>query len=267
MSVPRPAAAPARQRVAAQTGMELRLTLRNGESLLVAFGIPLGLLVFFSVVDVLPTDGERPVDFLVPGVLALSVMSTSLVALGIATGFERFYLVLKRLGATPLRRRELILAKVLAVAAVQVVQIAVVLAVAVLLLGYRPGGRLVAQCGGKGNIAGQLAAADAVAARPEFAAAFRGWERPHRFAGAEETAAKLEAAGFAQVACWLQPNPVQPDEPRAYLRTVTLGAHLDQLPPDRHDPFLDQVLALLPVPVTVDYVRLNIDATRPAAAG
>lgn len=131
----------------------------------------------------------------------------------------------------------------------------------------RPGGRLVAQCGGKGNIAGQLAAADAVAARPEFAAAFRGWERPHRFAGAEETAAKLEAAGFAQVACWLQPNPVQPDEPRAYLRTVTLGAHLDQLPPDRHDPFLDQVLALLPVPVTVDYVRLNIDATRPAAAG
>lgn len=128
------AAAPAAQRLAAQTGMELRLTLRNGESLLVTFVIPLLVLVFFALVDVLPVELED----LVAGVLALSVMSTSLVALGIATGFERFYLVLKRLGATPLRRGELLAAKVLAVLAIELVQVAAILAVATLALGYRP---------------------------------------------------------------------------------------------------------------------------------
>jgi len=131
-------ASPAGRRVAAQTAMELRLLLRNGESLLVTFGIPLVLLVFFSLIDVLPHGQRRPVTFLVPGVLALSVMSTAMVALGIATGFERYYLVLKRLGATPLRRGELILAKVLAVSAIEVVQILAVLVIAVLGLGYDP---------------------------------------------------------------------------------------------------------------------------------
>jgi len=124
------------RRVLAQTGMELRLSLRNAESLIVTFGIPLVLLVFFSLVDVLPLDGRPPVEFLLPGVLALSVMSSSMVSLGIATGFERFYLVLKRLGATPLRRGELVIAKVLGVLAIEAVQIAVVLAIALLGLGY-----------------------------------------------------------------------------------------------------------------------------------
>lgn len=131
------AAAPPLRRVAAQTALELRLTLRNGENLVVAFGIPLLLLVFFSLVDVLPTGGGSAVAFLVPGILALSIMSSALVALGIATGFERFYLVLKRLGATPLRRRELVAAKVASVLAVEVAQVTVIVAVAVLGLGYR----------------------------------------------------------------------------------------------------------------------------------
>jgi ABC-2 type transport system permease protein len=126
------------RRVAAQTAMELRLTLRNGESLLVAFGIPLGMLVFFSLVDVLPHGDGRPVDFLLPGVLALSVMSTAMVSLGIATGFERHYLVLKRLGATPLRRGELITAKALTVVAVEVVQVIVLLGIGIGVLGFRP---------------------------------------------------------------------------------------------------------------------------------
>jgi len=130
-------AAPPARRVAAQTAMELRLTLRNGENLVVTFGIPLLLLVFFSLVDVLPTGGGSAVAFLVPGILALSIMSSALVALGIATGFERFYLVLKRLGATPLRRRELVAAKVAAVLAVEVLQVSVIVAVAALGLGYR----------------------------------------------------------------------------------------------------------------------------------
>jgi trans-aconitate 2-methyltransferase len=133
-----------------------------------------------------------------------------------------------------------------------------------LFAALRPGGRLVAQCGGAGNIAGVLAAADEVAARPEYAASFGAWTRPHRFAGAEETAAKLAAAGFAEVRCWLAPNPVVPSEPLAYLATVTLGAHLDRLPAPRHAAFIAQVAALLDEPITIDYVRLNIDATRPA---
>lgn len=130
-------AAPAARRVTAQTGMELRLTLRNAENLVVTFGIPLLLLVFFSLVDVLPSGEQRAVDFLVPGVLALSIMSAALVALGIATGFERFYLVLKRLGATPLRRGELVVAKTASVLAVELVQAALIVGIAVGGLGYR----------------------------------------------------------------------------------------------------------------------------------
>jgi ABC-2 type transport system permease protein len=117
--------------------MELRLLLRNGENLLVTLAIPAGLLVFFALVPVLPSaDGDR-VAFLVPGILALAVMSAAFVSLAIATGFERSYLVLKRLGATPLRRDELVTAKALAVLGVEVVQLVVLVAVA-LALGWRP---------------------------------------------------------------------------------------------------------------------------------
>jgi len=81
--------------VAAQTRAELVLTLRRGESLLVSFAIPIGILVFFSKVDAVTTDFKDPVDFLVPGVLALAVMSTAMVSLAIATGYERRYGVLQ----------------------------------------------------------------------------------------------------------------------------------------------------------------------------
>ncbi|MGI9016387.1 MAG: ABC transporter permease [Euzebya sp.] len=125
-------------RLRAQTGMELRLLLRNAENLTVTFGIPTGLLVFFSLVRVLPVpDGTAPVAFLAPGILALSVIGAAMVSLGIQTGFERFYLVLKRLGATPLRRGELIMAKALAILAVEVAQVVVIVTVAY-GLGWRP---------------------------------------------------------------------------------------------------------------------------------
>lgn len=113
------------------------MTLRRGESALLALGIPVALLVFFSLVDVLPTPTEEPVDFLAPGILALAVMSTSLVSLAIATGFERSYGVLKRLGVTPLGRSRLVIAKIAAVVAVEVVQFAVLASVAA-ALGWRP---------------------------------------------------------------------------------------------------------------------------------
>jgi ABC-2 type transport system permease protein len=117
-------------RVLAHAGTELRLQLRNGEQLLLVLGIPLGLLAFFGSVDVLPTGDVDRVQFLVPGVLALAVMSSAMVAMGIATGFERSYLVLKRLAMTPLGRPALVVAKILVVAALEAVQL-----VAVVVLG------------------------------------------------------------------------------------------------------------------------------------
>jgi len=129
------------KRVLAQTRVELALTVRRGESVLLSLGIPVVLLVFFSVVDVLPTDTDDPIDFLAPGVLALAVMSTAMVGLGIATGFERQYGVLKRLGSTPLGRPALLTAKTLAILGVELLQVTVLGGLA-LVLGWRPSGSL-----------------------------------------------------------------------------------------------------------------------------
>ena len=121
----------------AQVRTEVTLTLRRGESVLLTLGIPILLLVFFSTVDVLPTGVDHAIDFLAPGVLALAIMSTSMVNVAIATGFERQYGVLKRLGSTPLGRPRLLAAKTLTVVAVEVVQLAILVPVA-LLLGWNP---------------------------------------------------------------------------------------------------------------------------------
>ncbi len=107
--------------VRAQTGMELRLTLRRGESVLLTLVIPLVLLGFLAAADI------ATVDFLLPGLLALAVMSTAMTGLAIATGFERQYGVLKRLGATPLPRSGLLIAKALSVAVVEVLQAALLI--------------------------------------------------------------------------------------------------------------------------------------------
>ena len=121
----------------AQFRTECTLTLRNKESLLLTLGIPVGLLVFFSLVDVLPIDADDPVDVLAPGILALAIMSMAMTGLAIATGFERSYGVLKRLGTTPLGRPRLLVAKIAAVVAIEVVQAAVLVPVG-LALGWRP---------------------------------------------------------------------------------------------------------------------------------
>jgi ABC-2 type transport system permease protein len=111
--------------VLAQSRVELLLTLRRGESLLVSFMIPVGVLVFFTKVDAV-NSLRHPVDFLVPGVLALAVMSTAMVTLAIATGFERRYGVLKRLGSTPLSRGGLLAAKTINVMVIELLQAAVI---------------------------------------------------------------------------------------------------------------------------------------------
>jgi trans-aconitate 2-methyltransferase len=126
----------------------------------------------------------------------------------------------------------------------------------------RPGGRLSAQCGGAGNVAGVHAAALQAAADCGLGARFAGWPGPWNFAGAEQTAARLRAAGFEDVECWLQPWPVVPDEPRAYLETVCLGPHLERLAAGERGRFLDAVMARLGERPLLDYVRLNIVARR-----
>jgi len=126
----------------AQTSAEVRMNIRRGETLLLTLGIPLGLLVFFSETKVTTLPGPSRIDFMAPGILALCVLSTSLVALSIATGFERSYGVLRRLYVTPLGQRRLIGSKIASVLLTQAIQI-VVLSLAALLLGWHPHGGLL----------------------------------------------------------------------------------------------------------------------------
>ena len=127
-----------------------------------------------------------------------------------------------------------------------------------------PGGRLIAQCGGEGNLDVFHAKLDAVAHASPFVAAFAGWEGPWNFASAEATSERLLAAGFEQVECWLEPRPVSPAEPEAFLATVCLGHHLERLPDDQRPRFVERV-ASATAPLELDYVRLNIDARRRSA--
>ena len=126
-----------------------------------------------------------------------------------------------------------------------------------------PGGRLVAQCGGAGNIAALDAAAELVAEREPFAAALAGWSGPWNFAAAGETAERLRRLGWADVWTWYQQVRVEPEDPHEYIGTVALGSHLDRLEPEQRGPFIDAVLAELDEPV-VEYRRLNILARRPS---
>lgn len=116
------------RRVAAQTWVEIVLTARRGEAMILTFGIPLAVLAIFGTTDLLPVQGRRA-DFLVPGVAALAIMSSAMVALGIATGFERSNGVLKLLGATPLSRAGLVASKAFTVLALEVVQVPLILLV------------------------------------------------------------------------------------------------------------------------------------------
>jgi trans-aconitate 2-methyltransferase len=125
----------------------------------------------------------------------------------------------------------------------------------------KPGGRLVAQCGGAGNVARHIEAIAAAAARPEFGPHFEQMSGIWNFASAEETEERLRRAGFAEVRCWLQPKPVRPADPLAFTSTVTLGPLLAQLPEEMRRPFAEAVLAESEQPLVLDYVRLNIEAT------
>ena len=135
---PAAAAAPAARRLAAQTRLELALLLRNGEQLLLTIVIPTVVLLLFAKLPIVDIHGSR-VDFVVPGVLALAVLSTAFTGQAIATGFERRYGVLRRLGSTPLTRFELLTAKTAAVVVVEALQVGLLVAVG-FALGWSPHG-------------------------------------------------------------------------------------------------------------------------------
>ncbi len=135
---PAPGAAPLRRMIAAQARLETRTLLRNGEQLLLTLVIPLLLLAAFGLEPLINLNtGMSRINFLTPGIIALAVMSTAFTSQAIATGFERRYGVLKRLGATPLSRTGLIAAKTATVIAVELLQGALILIVA-LAIGWRP---------------------------------------------------------------------------------------------------------------------------------
>jgi trans-aconitate 2-methyltransferase len=126
----------------------------------------------------------------------------------------------------------------------------------------RPGGQLVAQYGGEGNVARFHEVANEVAADPPFAEHLAGWSGPWNFTSADAAYAALERAGFADIDAWLEPAPVRPPEPRAFIRTVCLGHHLGRLPDELRDRYVDAVAARIGDAPEIDYVRLNVCARR-----
>jgi trans-aconitate 2-methyltransferase len=124
----------------------------------------------------------------------------------------------------------------------------------------RPGGRIVAQCGGEGNIREHAEATAAVAARPEFRPYLEDGAELWNYAGPEQTEGRLRRAGFAEARCWLEPKPVVPEDPLRFTMTATLGAHLARLPEDLRRPFAEAVIECDEKPLTLNYVRLNIEA-------
>jgi trans-aconitate 2-methyltransferase len=124
----------------------------------------------------------------------------------------------------------------------------------------RPGGRLVAQCGGEGNVRRTRLAAQEVGKLEPFARYMAGWDGPWNFSSAELAQERLLAAGFREAHCWLHNVTVQPPEPREFMRTINLGSHLLRLPEELREPFITAVHERVGEPYTLDYVRLNIDA-------
>jgi trans-aconitate 2-methyltransferase len=125
----------------------------------------------------------------------------------------------------------------------------------------KDGGRFAAQCGGEGNIDSFRRAGEEVATREPYASHLGDFPQLWNYAGPEETEARLRGAGFGDVRCWLEPWPVEPPEPHVYAKTVCLGPYVAKLPEELRDQFVTDVLATQGDPLTLEYVRLNIEAT------
>lgn len=135
----------------------------------------------------------------------------------------------------------------------------------------RPGGRLEAQFGGSGNVSRVVEALERLRSRQKWRSPFSGWSGPWNFADASETEAHLHRSGFSDVRCWVEPYEVRPDDPRTFLRTVVLGAHLARIPDDAQDIFINELCDEMAVidrerggdgAIVLDYARLNVSGIR-----
>ncbi len=127
----------------------------------------------------------------------------------------------------------------------------------------RPGGQLVAQCGGEGNVAEMVAALETVMAEEPWRDQLVGFGAMWNFAGTEETRARLEAAGFTEVECSLEEQVARPKEPQAFVEASVLAPVRARLSPESFDAFSDRMMDAMGRPETFQYVRLNIKARRP----
>jgi trans-aconitate 2-methyltransferase len=126
----------------------------------------------------------------------------------------------------------------------------------------KPGAALEAQCGGQGNIAEFEGALLGLEGDERFSPYLRTLQSPWNFASVAVTESRLERAGFGEVRCWLEDAPTVPEDPRAFLASSVIPVHLECLPDELHDSFLDAILESVPRPLSLHYVRLNISARR-----
>jgi trans-aconitate 2-methyltransferase len=122
----------------------------------------------------------------------------------------------------------------------------------------KPGGRLVAQCGGAGNVAAVKSAGFKLASQEPFAEHLGDWPGDWNFASPQETEQRLRRLGYDDVWCWSTRVDVPLDDPAGYLATICLGSFLERLPEELHEPFIDAAVEILGAPLTIEYVRLNI---------
>lgn len=133
-------AAPVAKQILQQVKFELLLTARRGENVLVTLILPVLLLIFFTSLNIVPATNGKAINFLLPGILAVAIIAAGMVNLGIATAYERYYGVLKRLGSSPLSRSSLIIAKIISILLLEVIQVIILVGVAILLYGWQPAG-------------------------------------------------------------------------------------------------------------------------------
>ena len=132
-----------------------------------------------------------------------------------------------------------------------------------LFAALRPGGQMEVQFGGQGNVEKFISAIETVAAEPDFADHLGDLEAPWYFAGEGETETRLLAAGFDVESIWMDQYDEQPDDPYGFMRASGLNAHIERLPGDLAERFMERLRAQLPEPVILRYVRLNVSAKRP----
>ncbi len=129
----------------------------------------------------------------------------------------------------------------------------------------KPGGRLVAQCGGAGNVTAVKEAGFTLARREPFAEHLAGWAGDWNFQSPEATEERLLRLGYTDVWAWETRVAVDVEDVAGYLGAICLGSFLERLPEELHEPFVDSAVDLLGAPLTIDYVRLNILARAPVS--